>query len=384
MNYIKSAILFLLCSIPILGAKAEVGVTDTEVVIGAHTCESGASASYAPVPRAEEAYFNKINEKGGINGRKIRFIREDTAGSYQKAAVVTKKLVESDKIFAMVGGHNDNHVAAYKYLAENNIPDLFFNDGVDAYEPFSPMTFPYSQSYRSDGVTMAEYAIKELKGKRVCFISSKTLAEDLPKGFISTVEKYNKTATEKNKITLGLNLSVDRTITQADSDVSKLKEDGCEGVVMTIAMPVSAQIVNYAYSQNFKPKWMVFWWNTSIKFVDLLNEGVREGIISTAAMARSKTFNVPGWDEFQALMEKNNLPATGVSASGYMIAELFTEALKRAGRDLTRQKIVDAVLSLNGWQCDICLQPVQVTKDSHWMYKKPVLAVIRNGVWTRY
>lgn len=365
-------------------AQAEVGVTDTEVVVGAHSMESGAYAAYAPVLRATDAYFNKINEEGGINGRKIKFLREDTVSNYQKTSAATKKLIESDKIFAMVGGQGESHVAVYKDIAAAGVPDLFFIDEIKAYEPFFKGSFSCCEPFESDGKLLGEYATRELKGKRVCFISAKTVAEDLPKGALAAIEKYNKTAAKKDKITVGVSLEIDKSVSQADSEVAKLKADGCDGVVLTLLTPLSANVINSAFSQNFKPKWMVFWWNAHSKFLDLVNESIREGIVSTAVMARSDGFNVPGWKDFAALMEKNHVTVNGSAACGYMIGEYFTEALRRAGKDLTRDKIVKAVESLSDYKCSVCLEKPTVSKKDHWMFDKPVLIAIKNGKWTNY
>lgn len=363
--------------------KAEVGVTDTEIIIGAHTFESGALSAYSAHPRSTTAYFEMINEKGGIYGRKIKFLREDTGGQWQKASAVTKKLIESDKIFAMVGAMGDMHFAAYKELAAAGVPDLFFADAIKAYEPFPNTTFPYSPPYAADGRKLAEFAIKEFKGKRVCSLRAKTVAEDIPDAALESITNYNKKAKKAEQLPIGLDLKIDKTVPQADSEVSQLKSDACDVVILGLYGPLAAKIINYADSQNFRPKWMVNWFNTNSQFVDLLNPTVREGIISTSFLARSEAYNAPGWKDFAALMDKNGIPKTGPAVSGYYTAEAFTELLRRTGKDLTRENLIKTLKGMSGYQCSLCLAPWTIEEGSHWLFKEPVLAIIKNGVWQK-
>src|SRR5260221_289509 len=105
-------------------------VSDTEVIVGAHTSESGAMAAYSSYARSLVAYIDRINEKGGIHGRKLKFVKIDTQGENSKTAEATRKLVDDVGIFAMVSGMGMSHQAGYKYLLEKGVPDLYFQDGL--------------------------------------------------------------------------------------------------------------------------------------------------------------------------------------------------------------------------------------------------------------
>jgi ABC-type branched-subunit amino acid transport system substrate-binding protein len=201
---------------------------------------------------------------------------------------------------------------------------------------------------------------------------------------MATIKKFNKSASQKDQLPIGLDIKIDKTAPQADAEVSKLKADGCEAVLLDAFGPLAAKIINYADSQKFRPKWLVHYFNNVAQFVALLNPDVRDGIISTTTFARSEAYNSPGWKDFAALMDKNGLPKTGMSAAGYYIAEAFTEVLKRTGKDLTREKMLKTIEGMAGWQCSICLVPWTVSKKSHWAFSEPVLATIKNGVWQKY
>jgi branched-chain amino acid transport system substrate-binding protein len=149
---------------------ADPGVTDTEIVIGGHTTESGTWAMFNAHPKAITAYLDVINAKGGIDGRKIKYIRIDTQNDYAKGVQAAKKLVEQDKIFAFMSGSGTSHQAVYKYLIENKIPDMWIFDLASMYTiPPNKYSFPIAFSYLTEGKTYGEYITKHLKGKKPAF-----------------------------------------------------------------------------------------------------------------------------------------------------------------------------------------------------------------------
>ena len=94
--------------------------------------------------------------------------------------------------------------------------------------------------------------------------------------------------------------------------------------------------------------------------------------------------NQQGWDDYEALMKKNNIPAGGTSSIGYTQAEFFVETLKRAGKDLTREGIVKAAESFKGdWNCSLCLYPPTTSADNHWPLPKVVHLAIKDKKWIR-
>jgi branched-chain amino acid transport system substrate-binding protein len=112
------------------------GITDTEIIIGAHSPLSGAyGAVYAMIPKAQEAYYKYFNEtQGGVCGRKIVFKVEDNAYDPAKALEVTKKLVEGDKVFAIVGALGDHpHNGVWEYLNDKGVPDILVSAGARQY-----------------------------------------------------------------------------------------------------------------------------------------------------------------------------------------------------------------------------------------------------------
>src|SRR5437773_1266287 len=109
------------------------GVTDTEVVVGSWGPQDGPAGAYGTIDRTLDAYFKMINDQGGINGRKIRFIYENDSYQPAKTVAAVKKLVEEDKVFALCGGLGTAHNAAVMdYLVSNNVPHVWPATGTTA------------------------------------------------------------------------------------------------------------------------------------------------------------------------------------------------------------------------------------------------------------
>ena len=130
------------------------GITDSEIILGAHAPLSGTyGAVYSMIPRATQAYFKYVNEtQGGVCGRQIVYKVEDNSFDPAKALEAVRKLVEQDKVFAIVGALGDlPHLGAWDYLNENGVPDLLVSAGAHRYgsDPEGhPFTFQMLPSYK--------------------------------------------------------------------------------------------------------------------------------------------------------------------------------------------------------------------------------------------
>ena len=365
---------------------ADPGVTDKEIVIGAHTLESGAFAMYGTISQAMSAYFDMINEKGGVDGRKIKYIRIDTRGDFAKASEAAHKLVEKDKVFAVVGPIGSFHQASYKYLVEQKVPDMWTNDGASFYTTNPPNKFVWAATYSfyEEGKVLGKYITDKFPGKKVCFLLSASVqGEELTKAITESVEAHNKKATGSNKMTLGQIETVDRAAVQADSEVSKLKAAKCEVIATSTTGTLAAKMINYGNRISFKPQWVSYRYNANDKFLSLIDEAARDGILATTAVTTGENLTVPGWADYKKLMEKNNLPVTGLTAQGHMMAELFVETLRRANKmgPLTRENYLKAAATFKDWKCQVCVGTLNTSETNQWA-ASPVLVVTKGGQWT--
>jgi len=356
-------------------ALAEEGVTDTEVVIGAHTVESGPIAVIGQQTRATQAYFDRVNESGGVNGRKIKFIRIDTQGDFAKSRQAAKKLVEEDHIFAMVAGIGPSHQGVYKYLMQKNVPDLLFGDVLKEYgQPVKHTVFPSPYAAAYESAAFANYIVDHMPGKKVCMLVTDVASgEEFAQGALEVFKGKN--------VKIGITEKVDRTAPQANAQVMKLKKEGCEVVLTSTYAGLCPSAITYGFNNGFKPKWFVFYANISARFFSLIPEGAADGIISDSTIAWDQSNGVPGWAQFKSDMDKAGLPAVRTTVAGYYIGEIFVEALKRAGKNLTREGIVKAMESMDGWKCDLCVAPTEISPKNHWNTTKPPLIISKNKQW---
>lgn len=361
------------------------GVTDTEIVLGAHTIESGPYAGFAVPNRAISAYFDQINAKGGVNGRKIKYIRRDSQLDVSRTIQVTKKLVEEDHIFAMVYGIGPAHQAVYKYLLEKKIPDVLIADSQSIYtSPTIATAFMSAYSIGSEAAQMVKYFAPLNKGKKVCFVTV-----DLPFGheFIQggrkELESINKTYSEADKLIVGEIEKVSAVDIQANNQVLKLKKEACDIVLASTVSPLSNGIISYATSQGFKPKWFVNGNNATDSFLGLIPESVRNGIVAATHVALNESYEVPGWKDYSELMKANNIPIAKASASGYASAEFMVDVLKGMGKVLTHENLIKVIESKTGTVCSICLIPKVVSPTEHWMFGVPQLIVSKNNAWIK-
>src|ERR1700727_531752 len=153
--------------------KYDTGATDTEIKIGNVEAYSGPASAYGVIGKTEEAYFKKINEEGGVNGRKINFISYDDAYSPQKTVEQARKLVESDEvllIFQSLG--TPSNTAIQKYMNSRKVPQLFVATGATKWnDPKEfPWTMGYQPSYQSEARIYAKYLLKEKPAAKIAVL----------------------------------------------------------------------------------------------------------------------------------------------------------------------------------------------------------------------
>src|SRR5512144_1192069 len=146
------------------------GVTDSEIKIGQSTPLSGPASAFGIYSRVEEAYFKALNEKGGIGGRKIKFITLDNGFSPPKALEASRKLVEEDNVLAEVGTvGTPTNSATQRYLNGKKVPQLLISAGGSKFnDPKQyPWTVPFYPSFETEAMGFARYALKAEKTPRI-------------------------------------------------------------------------------------------------------------------------------------------------------------------------------------------------------------------------
>lgn len=182
-----AAAITLASGVALAQKKYDTGATDTEIKVGNLMPYSGPGSAYGVIGQVQAAYFKMINDKGGINGRKINFISYDDAYSPPKAVEQTRKLVEGDEVLLMFDPLGTaNNTAIQKYLNSKKIPQLFVASGASKFN--DPKNFPWTTgwqpSYQSEAHAYAKYILKEKPNAKVAvFFQNDDLGKDYLKGF---------------------------------------------------------------------------------------------------------------------------------------------------------------------------------------------------------
>jgi branched-chain amino acid transport system substrate-binding protein len=169
-------------------ATAAPGITDTQIILGADAPLSGVyGAVYSMIPKATQAYFRYVNEtQGGVCGRQIVYKVEDNSFDPAKALEAVRKLVEQDKVFAIVGSLGDlPHLGVWDYLNENGVPDLLVSGGAHRYgaDPEGhPLTFQMLPSYKIEATLGARFISENMPGKKVGFLGEMDGHDDALEG----------------------------------------------------------------------------------------------------------------------------------------------------------------------------------------------------------
>jgi branched-chain amino acid transport system substrate-binding protein len=360
------------------------GITDTEIILGADVPLAGAmGAVYATIPQATRAYFEYINDtQGGVCGRKIVYKVEDNGDDPAKGLEAARKLVEQEKVFAMVGSLGDSpHPAVWEYLNANSVPDILVSVGTHMFgaDPEGhPWTVQMIPSNRIEATFFGRYISENLPGKKVA-----VLYPNIQQGYDHLQGIKDGLDPEKNKIVSEQSFEV--SAVSISSQVINMKNSGAE-VVTTVANPgFTAQAIAEAGRQGWHPQWMISYINSDemmFQFVQPLE--LLDGAISFQALKLAPWTDDPAVAEHHRIMREYDGPnPTNFTVYAQVLAEVAVEALSRSCDNLTREGLMDAVESIKDFHSDLLLDDVYISfsDTDHTAFETGHMlkAVVENG-----
>jgi branched-chain amino acid transport system substrate-binding protein len=344
-------------------AQTVVGVTPTEIKIGNTNPYSGNASAYGTIGKTIAAYFKKVNDEGGINGRKINFISYDDAYMPPKTVEMVRKLVEQDQVafvFQTLG--TPPNTAIQKYLNQQKVPQLFVATGATKWN--DPQNFPwtmgYQPNYQTEGRVYAAYTLKNVKDPKVGILyQNDDYGKDYLKGFEDGMGENKKLIVMKQTYEV-----TDPTI---DSQIVNLKNSGAN-VFFNITTPkFAAQAIKKAHEIGWKP--MHFLNNVSSSLGTVLKPAGLEASRDLITALYMKEVTDPQWKndkgftEWVAFMKKyypDGALDDQSNAFGYNVAILMTQVLKQAGNDLSRENIMKQAASLKNFELPLLLPGIKV------------------------
>jgi ABC-type branched-subunit amino acid transport system substrate-binding protein len=362
------AILLALTSLSAISQRArEQGVTDTEIRIGNIMPYTGALQAFGAMGKAEAAYFDMINERGGINGRKVRFISYDDNSDSSTVLDMTRGLVERDGVLLMFGSFGTpGNLAARKYLNEQQIPQLFVASGDDQFS--NPSAFPWTMgwqpSFRAEGRIFANHIQAFYpRSKIVVLWQNDQFGRDLFKGLEEGLGDLART--------IIVDIAYDISDTDLDTHVSILKQTGADIFVFAGVPANAAQAIRIAADLNWHPVFILNDMAASIGTA-LKPAGLEKsaGVISAAFL---KDVNDPVWKDdpatrdWLAFMDKYNPNGSkddSAALFGYAAAETLAQVLKQCGDDLSRENVMRQASALENYQPSVLLPGIRISTGS--------------------
>ena len=325
------------------------GVTADSIKIGVHTDLSGGLAIWGvPAVNGQRMRFDEVNAAGGIHGRKIDFIVEDSQYQVPNSVKATNKLINVDDIFLMVGAMGTPmNIAVMPRMFEAGVPNLFpISAGVQMYEPLHPMKFSYFVSYRDQARAGMAYMVEKHGIKSVCLQAlASDYGHEVEVGFNMAVEE------------LGLDVAYVGHHKGSETDftgtIAAIKNSGCE--LLVLGPFVKDTILLYSSARD--AGWDAPIIGNMVSYVPEIAQASNsrtEGLFAVASfyMPHFKSLPADSWAAkwHARYVELFDEESAAQSIIGYVIADLTVRALEAAGPDITTEKVLAALETIENYE----------------------------------
>ena len=339
------------------------GVTDTQILLGSHLPLSGLAAAWGvPLKAGMDAYFDYINDQGSVHGRQIKLIVYDSEYAGPTAAEVVRKLVEQDKVFAIMGGLGTApHSAVWKYLEENGVPDMFILTGNTKWtEPVVKSRFGIMADYITEGRMLGEYIADNVAGKKLGIIAQNDdFGKEGERGLREGVEDADMEVVVEY---------YEPTEADLTAQVQRLRNENVD-VIAAYAMPPQAGSLIRSARETLN--WdvpIVLTGVDAVEAVALLGglDNI-EGVVSVAFAHQAFETDVPGIAEHREILAEHapDVEPNNLTIFGAAVAEAMVHILEENGPDLTRESFLDTAESICDWMCSVCMVPMRLSPADH-------------------
>ena len=319
---------------------AQQGVSKTEITLGSIQDLSGPIAGFGKQARLGMLLrVDEINEQGGINGRKLKIIVEDSAYDPKKAVLAAQKLVNQDKIFMMLGhiGTAQN-LAAMPVQFEKNVINFFpITAAREMYEPFHKLKYSFAATYFDQMRNAVPKLAKEKGAKKVCTMyQDDEFGLEVFRGAEAGLKTINMEFAEKT--------SYKRGATDFSSQVSKMQASGCDMIVLGTIIRETIGAIGTAKKLGYNPTFL----GSSASYTDLIHKlggPAMNGFYSTSTVQNPYTDDASPAISFWAKKYKTkfNEDPTVFSVYGYNIVDTFAVAAGKAGANLSTESFIKAM-----------------------------------------
>jgi len=324
-------------------AMATQGVSKDEIVVGTIQDLSGPLAGFGKQLRLGMTLaVDEINEQGGINGRKLKLLIEDSSYDPKKAVLAAQKLVNQDNVFAVIGhiGTAQNMAAMPVQFEKNVINWLPLTAAREMYEPFNRLKYSFAAPYYDQMMNAVPRMVKEKSAKKVCTIyQDDDFGLEVLRGAEAGLKTMNMEFAEKT--------SFKRGATDFSSQVTKMQASGCDMVVLGTIIRETIGTIGTARKLGYSPVFL----GSSAAYTDLIHKlggKAMDGLYATMTVQNPYTDEQSQPIRFWANKYKtkfNEDPAV-FSVYGYLVVTAFQTAANKAGKNLTTDSFIKAADTL--------------------------------------
>lgn len=359
-------------------ALATQGVTKNEIVLGSIQDMSGPLASYSkPLVNGLRMHIDEINEAGGINGRKLKLIVEDSGYDPKKGLLAAQKLVQSDQVFAVVGtiGTAVNIAAMTVQFEKNVFNFLPLTAARQMYEPLSPLKWSFAATYYDQVRSGTKYMVKTKGYKNVCVLyQDDDFGQEIAQGVEAGLKESGKTLAEKTTFKRGA--------TDFSSQIQRLRNANCDFVVLGTIIRETIGAIGEAR----KIGWNVDFMGSTASYDTLIHKLGGKAVEGFYTM---NTTNIPYPDDpsknvrdwLQRYKAKFNEDATLFSAYGYTVISHFEKVALSAGPNLTTESFIAAMEKHYAPRDMFGADEMTFSKTRHLGTTRARLSQIQNGKW---
>ncbi len=363
------------------------GITKSQILIGSHQPLTGVAApGYDEIAPASNAYFQYVNAHGGIYGRKIVYKYLNDQYDPTITSTVVHQLVLQDNVYAIFNGlGTPTHLAVVKYLNDSKVPDVFVASGCECWNDPStyPDTFGWQLDYVREGKILGKYIEQHFAGKKIGYFYQddefgmdgvKGLNYEIPKSQVVAAESYNP------------------AVTNVEPQVTALKAAGAQ-VVVSFSVPAFTALLRLiSLKLSFAPQLVVSDVGSDpITLAGLLESFAKQGGTTVSGNALTQGIITDGylpslgdtsnsWIKLMTMIHSKYLskyPLDGNVAYGIAVAYTFVQAMFKAGRNPTRQDLINAVNG--GLPQGFAVAPFAYSSTDHDGITGAYMAVIKNG-----
>jgi len=363
------------------------GASDTEIKLGQTVPHSGPGSLYGVLGRVGEAYFQMINDKGGLNGRKIKFLTMDDAYSAPKCVEATRRLVEEEEVLALFGSLGTApQTAVHKYLNSKGVPQLLLNTGASKWN--DPQNYKWTMAglplYPTEGRILARHVVNVRPEGKVGILYQN---DDFGRDFLGPFKKVLADAGGKAKVVM--EQTYDLTDPTIDSQIVNLSKSGADVFYNITTGKFTSQSIRKVAEVGWKPLQLLSAGSTGRS---ILSAAGFENAKDIVAIRYAKDAGVPRWANdpevmgFEALRKQylpNVDPDNTIAYAGYGQVVTMTEILRRCGDELTRENVLKQAANLNGFHSPFFLDGVtySYTPDDYTPMKTLYISIFNGKDW---